>query len=85
MLQYTILLQNDKEMLAFLMTMVKDKPAVIKTMGLIKTHASYEQNTRNLAAANKEELKATFSFPNFSPSSANVSLPNSTLMSERQT
>ena len=30
-------------------------------------------------------MKATFSFPNFSPSSANVSLPNSTLMSERQT
>ena len=47
--------RDDKEMLSKLMTMAKDQPAVFKTLNLIKTTATYEQNTKNLTASNKDK------------------------------
>ena len=54
--------QNDKEMRGKLMTMAKDLPAVFKTLNLVKVMATYEQNTKNLTASNKDELKKTYGF-----------------------
>ena len=53
---------NYKEMLAKLLTMAKNQPAVYRTLNLIKTTASYEQNTKNLADSGKEDLKMTYGF-----------------------
>ena len=43
------------------MAMVYDK-AFVKTLKLIKTTDSYEQNTKNLENAHKYYLKATYAF-----------------------
>ena len=52
----------DKEMLSFLKTLVKDDDTITKTLGLIKTIVTYEQNVKNLGKANKDVLAKTYGF-----------------------
>ena len=49
-------------MLMKIMTYGKNCQATVKTLSLIKTSVTFEQNLKNLSAATKDELKKTYSF-----------------------
>ena len=54
--------RDDEEMLTSLKTNARNEPQVLKTLGMVKTHVSYEQNVKNLTGANKEDLRKTLGF-----------------------
>ena len=54
--------KNDAEMLTFLMTQAKNSPEITRTLGLIKTTVTYEQNLKNMTKSKMEELRITYAY-----------------------
>ena len=54
--------KNDSKMLVYLMTLAKDCQSITKTLSLVRTHLSFEQNINKLSGCVKEELQKTLAF-----------------------
>ena len=54
--------ENDQEMLMHLATEGKEHENVDKTIYMIKTGNSFEQNEKALGGASKDDLKRTYAF-----------------------